>query len=282
MTDDSIEQVGLDQRATDPRLEVQPTVEPVVEPVIDVDDTADQEPVLETPAVKPKKTAEEVLKGRIGHMTKTLSAKDEALAAAEARALAAETLLASAGRVVANPDGTPPETPPAPVATPSGQKTYSQADFEAAVAARAEVEEFNRQADVMYNTGADKFPDWKDAVDSLVTTGFMNKDLLDAAMSIDDGEIVIHYLGTNLDEAERINTLSPNRKAVELVKLSNSLNAPRQVPVSGAPVPIRPVTGSPSPVVDLQRVADNDDMRAYVAARAKTGSRWAQPRGQRG
>ena len=286
MTDESIEQVGLDQRATDPRLDAQPLVEPIVEPTVEnndsVDDTADQEPVLETPVVKPKKTAEEVLKGRVGHLTKTLSAKDEALAAAEARALAAETLLASAGRVVANPDGTAPEVAPAPVVTPSGQKTYSQADFETAVAARAEVEAFNKQADVMYNTGAEKFPDWKDAVDTLVVSGFMNKDLLDAAMAVDDGATVVHYLGTNLDEAERINSLSPIRKTAEIVKLATSLNTPRHVPVSGAPTPIRPVNGSPSPAVDLQRVADNDDMSAYVAARAKTGSRWAQPRGQRG
>jgi len=271
-TDVTAEQIGLDQRATDPRLEV-PASEPVVatpEPVLEpaTDEESTEEPVVPAAEIpKPKKTAEEVLKGRVGHLTKTLSAKDEAIAAAIARADAAEALLA-ASRAPEGQDAPAPVTKPVP-------GTFTQADFDAAVKAQAEVQEFNRNADAMYNKGAEKFTDWKDAVDTLVVSGFMNKDLIDAAMAVDDGPAVLHHLGTNLDEAERISSLPPIQKAAAMAKLSGTLAAPRTVPVSNAPAPIKPVTGAANPAIDLQRISDEGDMSSYIAARAKQGSRWA-------
>jgi hypothetical protein len=275
------------ETATDPRLEQQvaepPVTEPVVVPLV-VDETQDDnedtplvEPVVEPP-VKPKKTVEEVLKGRVGHLTKTLSNKDQVLAQKDqelsdfqSRLAAAEALLSSSGQQAAT------QPPVAPLVA-NGNKTYTREDFEAAVAAEAEVKEFNRKADEMYSQGAEKFTDWKDSVETLVAAGFMNKDLLDAAMAVEDGPAVLHHLGVNLDEAERISALSPVRRAAEMAKLSINLSAPRQAAVSSAPAPIKPVNGSPTPQLDLQRVADTDDMSAYAAARAKQGSRWAQGR----
>lgn len=272
------------ERATDPRLDT-PVVEiPVVDPIASVaeapvegaeGDESVVEPVVE---VKPRKTAEEVLKGRVGHLTKTLSTKDEILNAKEREIEEFRSRLAAANALIEAKS--PPSSVETPVVTQQ-PATYSQADFEAAVTARTEAQEFNRKADDMYNVGATKFPDWKDTVDTLVVSGLMNKDLLDAAMAIEDGPAVLHYLGTNLDEAERVNALSPIRKAAEMAKLSATLTAPKILPVSSAPAPIRPVAGSPSPQVDLQRISDSDDMRSYIAARAKQGSRWAQARGQR-
>jgi hypothetical protein len=272
MAEENAEQIGLDQRATDPRLEqTAPAPEPAAEPIADAPAEETPAEAPETPVepevpVKARKSAEEVLKGRVGHLTKTLSAKDEQLAAAQARADAAEALLAAG------------QAPVDPAASSKPAGTYTQADFDAAVTARAEVAEFNRKADEMYNTGADKFQDWKDAVDTLVVSGFMNKDLVDSAMAIEDGPTVLHYLGTNLDEAERINALTPIRKVAEMAKIANTLGAAKSIPVSSAPAPISPVRGSPNPVVDLQRIADDNDMSAYAAARAKQGSRWANGR----
>lgn len=277
MTDVTAEQIGIDQRATDPRLAV--PEEPVVEiPTGDaptepaVDETVDPAPTELEPTQKVKKTAEDVLKGRVGHLTKTLSAKDEALAAANARAEAAEALLAANNRAAS------PAPTDAPLPAANGNIQYTQADFDAAVTARAEVQEFNRKADEMYTSGAAKFTDWKDAVDTLVVSGFMNKDLIDSAMAVEDGTTVLHYLGTNLDEAERINALPPIRKAAEMAKLSSTLSKPKVIPVSSAPTPIKPIIGSPNPAIDLQRLSDDGDMSAYIAARAKQGSRWANGR----
>jgi len=155
----TIEQVALEQRAVDPR----PPVEPVVDAPVDDQDpqepveALEPEPVVETPP-KPKKTAEDVLKGRVGHLTKTLNAKEETfrqeLETYKSRLSAAEALLA-ANTPASDGNVTPPLA--APIAG-----TYTQADFDAAVAARAEAQEFNRKADEMYNVGAEKFSDWKD------------------------------------------------------------------------------------------------------------------------
>lgn len=270
MADPTIEEIALEQRAVNPREPVAPAPAPEPDPVADPVEPADgvePEPVPE-PAVKPRKTAEEVLKGRVGHLTKTLSERGQELEDYRSKLAAAEALLAAAN---AAPEGIPPVATSATTST-----TYSPADFEAAVSARAEAQEFNRRADDMYNTGATKYSDWKDSIDTLVASGFMDKTLLEAAMAVDDGSAVLHHLGVNLDEAERINALPPVRKAAEMAKLSVQLNAPVSVPVSSAPAPIKPVSGSPSPQVDLQRIADDNDMRAYAAARAKQGSRWAR------
>lgn len=267
MSLDNVEQAGLDQRATDPRLDVvvEPVVEiPAPEPVAEAIETVVEPEV----PVKVKKTAEDVLKGRVGHLTKTLSTQAAALEAAERRAQAAETLLAAGNKTPVEGE----EPTPRPAAAPVQ-------DFEAAVNARVEAQEFNRRADEMYNTGAAKYDDWKDSVDTLVASGFMDKDLLDAAMAVEDGPAVLHHLGSNLDEAERINALPPIRKAAEMAKLSHSLAIPKAVHVSAAPAPIKPVAGVAAPQIDLQRIADNDEMSSYIAARAKQGSRWARGRG---
>jgi hypothetical protein len=262
---ESVEQIAIDQRAVDPRLENQEVVAPET-PETPVE-AVEGEEHQEVPVQKPRKTAEEVLKGRVGHLTKTLSSKDQELVDARNRLAAAEALLASR----TNEDGTP-VTPPAPATTPH---SYSPEEFEAAVEARAQADAFNQKADDMYNEGSGKFNDWKDTVDTLVASGFMNKDLLDAAMAVGNGAEVLHHLGSNLDEAERINALTPIHKAAALAKISSTLTVPRTTPISSAPAPIQPVHGSPSPTIDLQRVADTDDMSAYIAARAKQGSRWA-------
>lgn len=262
----TIEQVALEQRATNPRDESDAPVTDIIveEPDQIAPELDEPEPQPELPA-KVKKTAEDVLKGRVGHLTKTLSAKDVELNVALRRAAAAEALL------TANTS----EEAPKSVSVPDSN-VYTSADFEAAVTAKAEAQEFNRKADEMYNVGASKYPDWKDSIDALVSTGFMDKNLLDSAMIVEDGATVLHYLGVNLDEAERISALPPIRKAAEMTKLSLQLGAPKSVAVSTAPAPIRAITGSPNPTVDLKRIADTDDMKAYAAARAAQGSRWGK------
>lgn len=282
-----------EQRATDPRLEQQQAApEPAPEPIVEADPPpaapeaqGDETPPETPPAAekKAKKSPVEVLTGRVGHLTKQLGAKDGEIEAARARADAAEALLAAQGRTAAPEGGD--AVPAAPAASPQAQpgaRAYTQAEFDAAVAARAEATAFNRAADAMYNAGAEKFPDWKESVELLNAAGLMNKDVLDAAMATDAGSEVIHHLGTDIEEAQRIAALPPIRMAAELTKLAGKLAAPKQTPISNASAPIRPVSGAVSPNVDLVNAAGGgNDMSAYAAVRAKQGARWAQPRGRR-
>lgn len=300
MAEQTLAEAIAENRATNPRLEQQaapmpeptpeptpePQPEPTPEPVAAEPDQApepDGEPKPDTPPVKAKRTAVEVLTGRVGQLTKNLSTTGAQLAAERARADAAEALLNARGNTP-QPEGEAASAPilnPATV-NPATGRTYTEAEFNQAVAAKADADAFNRQADQMYENGSTKFNDWKEKVDLLNATGLMTKDLLDAAMATDAGADVIHHLGTDVDEAQRIAALPPIRMAAEMTKLATKLNAPAAVRVSGAPAPISRINGAVNPVIDLDRASAGDnDMSEYRAARAKQGARWAQAKGQR-
>lgn len=65
-------------------------------------------------------------------------------------------------------------------------------------------------------------------------------DAADAIMMDENGPQVAHYLGKNLDAAERIAGLSPVQAAVEIGKLSAKLSGPRKKPKSNALPPVKP------------------------------------------
>lgn len=291
--------VAEDQTATDPRLE-QAQAAPVeaAEAAPEPAEGAEAAPVAEaapepaeTPPEgekKPKKSVEEALKGRVGHLTKTLNTKDAELVEERRLRQAAETLLAAGRRPEGEADA-PPASAQAHITDPAQGRTYTQAEFEEQVHQTAAAAAFNKAADDMYDAGVAKYPDFKDAMDTLRAVGILGKDspvavnLLDAAMATDNGAAVMHHLGNDIDEATRIANLPPIRMAAELTKLATKLGVPKQTPISSAPAPIRGVNGSASPTVDLERAAADggNDMSAYAAARTKQVPRWSRPRGER-
>jgi hypothetical protein len=234
------------------------------------------EATTETPA-KPKKTAEELLRSRLGHTTKQLSTKDEEIGRLQRELEAARSLVGAAPKA----DG----EAPAPARTdvnPDTGRTYTQAEFEQAVSAKAAADVFNTQANAMYDDGASKFDDWRDTVETLNAMQLMTPVLLDAAMATDDGASVIHHLGGDLEEAQRIAALPPARMGAELARIAMRLGATKAPAISRAPAPAPRVDGAANPQIDLERISQDNDMNAYVAARAKQGSPWAQPVGRRG
>ena len=87
---------------------------------------------------------------------------------------------------------------------------------------------------------------------------------------------VIHHLGSDLEEAARISALPPVRMGVELAKIAQqTAQAPAKRPISGAPAPIEPVSGRPDPTVNFVKLAESNDMNAWVAERKKAGDPWA-------
>ena len=78
------------------------------------------------------------------------------------------------------------------------------------------------------------FPEWDGVPPSLT----------EAAMEASPGNEheVLHWLGRNMDEAERIAKLAPSRQGAAIARIADKLNAPKAV--SKAPPPIRPAQGS--------------------------------------
>jgi hypothetical protein len=73
---------------------------------------------------------------------------------------------------------------------------------------------------------------------------FMDKDLAVQIFEMDKGPEVAYHLGSNLDVAERVFSMSPVQRARELTKLEFQLDAISPKVVSDAPDPINPLGNS--------------------------------------
>lgn len=238
----------------------------------DPPETPEADATPETPPEpKPRKTIEDKFRDRTAHLTKTISTKDAELTQALAELEAARKLLQAQG---VEPPSATTITPVTAAPTP-GARTYTAEEFQAEAARVAEAQRFTDAANAAYEAGTKKFPDFEEAVSNLNGLGIMSPTLLDAALATDAAPDVIHHLGTDPDEAARIMSLSPVRMAAEMTKLAAKLTAPKAFSTSNAPAPIRPVDGAVTPTIDIRRISESDDMKAYAAARAKQGSKWA-------
>jgi len=81
--------------------------------------------------------------------------------------------------------------------------------------------------------------DSDDFLESTVITPVMAEAILDSDLA----PKIVKYFYANPEEAERIADLSAARQAAEIGKLELKLNAPTVVKKSGAPAPIKPVSG---------------------------------------
>lgn len=281
------------EEATDPRLDVTPPApEPTPEPVAeleaaieaDPDPAPEPEPVVAAepdpdadPAPKPKKTVEDALKSRVGHLVKQGGAKDAEIARLLGEKQALEALLNGKATPAAEGD------PPAPAARPApeGERLYTRAEL----VEIAKADKFAEQSNAVYATGVEKHgATFKEAVENLNAVGIMTTPFLEAAFATDAAPEVLNFLGSDPDEAARIADLPPIRMAAEMTKIAARLTAPAPKPrASAAPAPISPVGGVVSPEIDLRRIADDGDdiSGTWVAARAKQGATWAQPMNRR-
>jgi len=134
----------------------------------------------------------------------------------------------------------PTQTPQAPAALPD---MIPVAEVERLVEARAPAQSFNSACDHIADTGAAKFADFGDAVKNFSLLGGPSVPLLEAIVDLgpDAGAKVFYDLGKNPDEAARILALPPVKMAMALSKMASA--APKAIPVSKVPEPIKPVTG---------------------------------------
>lgn len=130
---------------------------------------------------------------------------------------------------------------------------------------------FNEKCDNAYTSGKKEFADFDNAMATLNAVGITgpnaNLSFLQAVTELPNSHKILHHLGTNPDEAARINSLPPMKMAIELSKIETSITTPKAKPVSKAPPPITPVNGNGKADVDL---ADpNVDMKLWIEKRRK-------------
>lgn len=144
--------------------------------------------------------------------------------------------------------------------TEEGDKSgLSQPEIDRLVETKAQeliaAKEFNDKCNAVYQDGSEEFDDFNDAVKTLGTMGVMTQPFLDLVTDLDASHKVLYHLGTNPQEADRIQSLSPAKQALALAKLDASLAKPKkdekevkeikeEKTISKAPPPVKTVDGA--------------------------------------
>lgn len=254
-----------------PPAVVDPAVAPVVPESIPVDPTAE-------PNTSVKATPEWAQK-RINELTaKRYEAERSAISEREGRVAAekanAELLARITNTAPVDPNNPNPVTP-AVVTKP--ELTEEEVERRATVKAAqmSATARFNDACNTVAETGKQEFKDtWDEALKNLGLVGAIGQnvppDFLETAIELKNPAKILHHLGTNIEEAERIAKLPPKKMAMEMARLESQLNAPIAQPaapalpaISNAPAPVIPVNGAPksgAPTIDDPTVALDDWM----------------------
>lgn len=225
------------------------------------------------PERKPKSPIAQ-LQGRVGHLTKTIHQKDEALTEANRQIDAYRALLSAQGKLPEADEG---------VAAPAGsgaRPAPGSAEFDQLVMSEAQKvaaqREFDTQCNAIAETGKEKYgAAFEEGVANLNALGLLNVPVVQAAIATGAAPDVINALGADVDEAARIAGLGPVQMGVELAKLALKLQSPKDAKqVSRAPAPIKPVGGAATVETDVYD--PNLSMEEYIRRRKAQGSRWAK------
>lgn len=259
------------EEAAEPFVEVTPEQDAGLEPVAE-EELAGEE------AAEPAATQEDEddgtlsrgLKKRLDKIREREAAALQREAAANARAAAAEALLAAQRAGAEEPAAEGDALPKA--------RVYTQAELnvEATRIATQQLaaDKFNARCDEVAGAGQKEFgTKWATSLEALRDVGAISDDLsfLQDALDTEAPEKVLHHLGQNPDEAERLLTLSPNRRAVALDRLATQLNVekPRAArPISKVPPPITPVgsaRGAKEIDINDPNLTDEESIAAWEA-----------------
>lgn len=221
---------------------------------------ADDPPATKPPAMVPR----DAMLDRISTLSKKNQEKDRALAEANAR-LAALQAAQAAG-------GDPPADPPAAVPPAPGTSDFERA-VQAEAARRAAADRFNEKCNAIADAGTkaygDAFEDSLANLRALSDDGQIPMTLLNAAMASDDPSKVLHELGADLKEAQRVLSLSPVEQIAVAVKrgIKQAAVAPAPKPRPKVPAPIDPISGDGGG--GDEGLGDNVDSETWLRNREK-------------
>lgn len=138
------------------------------------------------------------------------------------------------------------------LADPEKARANPSVNIEAEVNARLAARQFDDKCNEVYSSGKSEYNDFDTTLQNFTMLGGLPQPLLEAVTQLPDAHKVLYALGQNMDETARILSLAPIPMAMALARLSASPTKAR--PVSNAPPPIKPITGS------SRSVSDPEDM----------------------
>lgn len=133
--------------------------------------------------------------------------------------------------------------------------------------------EFVKQCNDVFDKGEKEVPGFKDGLKGYDVFGGLGKfpTFVQATVKLENGHKILHELGTNLDEAERILSLPVVDQAIELAKLDLKMkNISTAPPVSNVPAPIAPISPqTPSGIPTPDEDGDFESQEHYRQYRGK-------------
>lgn len=134
----------------------------------------------------------------------------------------------------------------APADQQPGQKPMTADEIRAEAMRLIQQERFDEACNKTFEAGKKDYPDFEKSLRTFGMLGGAPQEFLEAITSMEGGHKVIHHLGSNPEEAERVLSLSPLRMAMELTRIEAQVSKAAP-PVSKAPPPISPVGGRAAP-----------------------------------
>lgn len=268
-----------------PETPTEPVIEPVISEIV-ADPEAppaeiipDPKPAGATPAKKPTPLPP-WMQVRLAEQTAKQREAERQAQEAVARAQVAEAELATLRQRAANPDAAPVVDPARvdPRQAPAG--FVPESEVEARAERKASERAFNAQADAAYYAGKESYADFDDALKPLHAIDALGRrDFQEAALATEAAPDVLYYLGCNPDEASKIlgdlKAGNTAKATAQMTKIALTVGAQKEAAKkaaapkpSNAPAPIRPVGGSALPVVELEKLSD-DDFTAEFDKKAK-------------
>lgn len=212
---------------------------------------------------------------RINELTAKRYEAERNAATAEAARLKSESEKSELQRML---EAKTPSPSPAPANTPPAltQEQIDQLVLEKASQIAA-ANDFNKACNTIAETGKKEFKDWDDSLKNLGLVGAVGQNVspefLETAIELKSPHKVLHYLGQNLEEAERIIKLSPKKMALEMARVEAQLNAPAPVaaaaPISSAPAPVIPLAGAAKAGAPVDINDPNASMEDWMILRQK-------------
>ena len=216
---------------------------------------------------------------QVKRLAKATAAAKEAQERAAALAAENEALKALAGR----PDAEEAEPEPAP-ARRTGERTYTEAEFQQESARRATIASLNEKVDAIYDQAVKLDPKFTERLGPLreaVGEELAKRpDFFKALTKLENGPEVVNALSKDLDLFSEMLEGDPVDLALELAKMDRAVKkpsggrpAPSQAGTRHRPPPT--VDGTSTPEPDLEKISEEE----YSALRAKQRQARAEARG---
>lgn len=241
----------------------------------------------ETPPTPTPTATPDPVQQRFDTLTAQRWAEKRRADAAEARARLAEETLQELRRLEAPEPGVVPSPTPRPAPTPAvdppGTIRLTEQQLAERVQREAATNEYNRRVNDMVAEGRKVHKDFDEQVTKIktLTGNQVPESFVVAIMETGKGHDVLHALGGDLQEVDRILQLPPARQAVELTRFADRLAASpserrgTETPeVSRTPAPIAARVGGGAPARELEI----DDPRAADPDKGLSTAEWMRRR----